>query len=75
MAENGVKVARTDREPFCDVRGLWYTSINKLSAQQGRRQGFEFPWGHVSPLAIMWAMERERFEYSKRSLLSVVEKH
>ena len=36
---NRVKVAKTDREPFWDSRRLWYTSTNKLSAQQGRRHG------------------------------------
>jgi hypothetical protein len=34
-----VKVARADREPFCDLLRLWYTSTNKFSAQQGWRHG------------------------------------
>jgi hypothetical protein len=38
-SKNQVNVAKTDPEPFCDFRGLCYTSTNKLSAQQGWRHG------------------------------------
>mgnify|MGYP001821974960 CR=1 FL=1 len=37
--ENQVRVAKADPTPFCDFRGLWYTSTNKFSAQQGWRHG------------------------------------
>jgi hypothetical protein len=33
------KVAKTDPEPFCDFRRLWYTPTYKFSAQQGWRHG------------------------------------
>ena len=32
-------VAEADPTPFCDFRGLWYTSTNKFSALQGWRHG------------------------------------
>jgi hypothetical protein len=53
-------------------RPYWFRFQNALSR---RRQGFEFPWGHVSPLAIIWAIERDCFEYWKRSLSVTVAKH
>jgi hypothetical protein len=37
--KNQVWVAEADPTPFCDFRGLWYTSTNKFSAQQGWRHG------------------------------------
>ena len=39
-----------------------------------RRQRLEVPWGHVSPLTIIWAIERDRFKDSKRSFFAVLEK-
>jgi hypothetical protein len=32
-------VVKANPTPFCDFRGLWYTSTNKFSAQQGWRHG------------------------------------
>jgi hypothetical protein len=34
-----VWVAKADPTSFCDFRGLWYTSTNKLLALQGWRHG------------------------------------
>jgi hypothetical protein len=36
----------------------------------------EVPWGHtMSPFSIMWAIKRDRFKYSNRSLFAIAEKH
>jgi hypothetical protein len=45
------------------------------ACKRGDMAAFEVPWGHVSPLAIRWAIERDRFKHSKRSLFAIVEKH
>lgn len=37
--KNRARVAKTDPEPFCDFRRLWYTGSYKFSAQQGWRHG------------------------------------
>ena len=37
--KNQVKAAKTDAEPFCDFRRLWYTPTYKFSVLQGWRHG------------------------------------
>jgi hypothetical protein len=37
--KNRGKVAKTNPEPFCDYRRLWYTPSYKFSAPQGWRHG------------------------------------
>jgi hypothetical protein len=34
-----VRITKTEPEPFCDFRRLWYTACYKFSAQQGWRHG------------------------------------
>jgi hypothetical protein len=37
--KNKARITKTDPEPFCDSRRLWYTPSYKFSAQQGWRHG------------------------------------